>query len=283
MADNNLNYDASTVNSLLAIVDENKGAFPLDSELSATSEHAVTNKTLYTEIKKLEDASVKNKGYFKTEADLLLAHPTGDVGEIAYIGTASPYAIYAWGDNGWEDTGETHTPEIDLNGYPTKAEMTEIKTDAESAATRAEAMASYTDAASEAATKANEAAAKAEEAAKKVGGVNYMHVFSGATTSVTGTATTLSVDVEITIDTLPSVVMMSIESDQGSTSGEAVVTGIKTADDEIYGSAFVAMGRYATIATKSYTGGKLTLSVSCTFSSTSTSKSLSVGDIGILY
>ncbi len=280
---NNLNYDAATVNALLDVVDSNKGAFPLDSELSATSEHAVTNKTLYTAIKKLEESSVRNKGYFKTLGDLQLAHPTADVGDIAYIGTASPYAIYAWGDNGWEDTGETHTPEIDLNDYPTKEEMIAIKTDAESAATRAEAMASYTDAANTAATKANEAAEKAEAAAKKVGGLNYMHILSGANISETSAATSLTVDVEIAIDTLPSVVMMSVESVQGSAVFVSTLTGFKVDDSIVEGCAFIGVGRSASFVTKSYTGGKLTLSVSCTFASTSTSKSLSVGDIGILY
>ena len=134
---NRLDYDAAAVNTLLGIVNDNRGAFPLDEELSATSEKAVKNKTLYTEISALKSATVKNKGYFKTLDDLQLAHPTGDVGEIAYVGTAAPYAIYLWGDNGWEDTGETHTPEIDFNGFPTKAEMAVLVANAESATTNA--------------------------------------------------------------------------------------------------------------------------------------------------
>lgn len=164
---NTLNYDCSTVNALLAVVDENRGAFPVDTEPSAESGHAIASKAVYEAMRKVEGSTVKCKGYYDTEATLQEKHKVADTGCIAYVGTSAPYKIYEWGDNGWTDTGYTHTPEVDLGKYPTKAEMESIKTSTEQAADRAEKMESYTDAASKAADAANKAAETATAAAKK--------------------------------------------------------------------------------------------------------------------
>ncbi len=222
---NRLDYDAAAVNTQLGIVDKNRGAFPLDDELLATSERAVKNKTLYNEISTLKSATVKNKGYYKTVEDLQLAHPTGDVGEIAYVGTAAPYAIYQWGDNGWEDTGST---EGDRN--------------------------------------------------------QYMAYNANATTSASGTETTLSVEVSIPdVPVLPKMMMLTVQMTTGTTNYKRVVPVHKTGDAALYGNTLMALTFGCTVQAVSYTGTTLTLSVSCTFSSASASKSVNVGDISILY
>lgn len=222
---NRLDYDASAVNTLLGIVDDNRGAFPLDDELLATSEKAVKNKTLYAEISALKSATVKNKGYFKTLEDLQLAHPTGDVGEIAYVGTAAPYAIYQWGDNGWEDTGSTEGDSV-----------------------------------------------------------RYMTYNANATASASGTETSLSVEVSVpNVPTFPKMMMLTAEMINGTTSYKRVVPVHKTGDATLFGSTLMALTYGCTVQAVSYTGTTLTLSVSCAFASTSTTKGLNVGDISIIY
>lgn len=225
MAENKLNYDAAAVNTLLGIVDTNRGAFPLDDELSATSEKAVKNKTLYTEINALKSATVKNKGYFKTLGDLQLAHPVGDVGDLAYVGTASPYAIYQWGDNGWEDTGNTE-------GYH----------------------------------------------------VQYMTYNANVTASASGTDTSLSVEVSVpNVPAFPKMMTLTAEMAVGTTKYKRVVPVHKTGDATLYGCTLMALTYECSVQAVSYTDTTLKLSVSCTFSSASASKSLNVGEISILY
>lgn len=82
------------------------------------------NQKIGQEIDKLKQATYKNKGYFKTLAQLQDAYPTAGIGSKAYVGTNYPYAIYIWESGGWTDSGETGGDEsLDLSQYYTKEEV----------------------------------------------------------------------------------------------------------------------------------------------------------------
>ena len=74
------------------------------------------------DIEKLKSATTKNKGYFKTLEDLKTAYTSTNstVGMIAYVGTTSPYKIYEYKTSDWADTGETHSPSVNLGDYYNK-------------------------------------------------------------------------------------------------------------------------------------------------------------------
>lgn len=76
-------------------------------------------------IEALNYATRKNKGYFKSVDELRNTVPFANKGEIAYVGTTSPYAIYEWNGQ-WVDTGEVHTETVELGNYYTKAETDQI-------------------------------------------------------------------------------------------------------------------------------------------------------------
>lgn len=67
-----------------------------------------------------EKVGEKNRGYYVSLASLNSAHPTGNVGDIAYVGTTAPFNIYTWNGSSWADTGETGgSDDVDLSGtYP---------------------------------------------------------------------------------------------------------------------------------------------------------------------
>ena len=71
-----------------------------------------------TEVESLNYATRKNKGYFATVDALMQSVPTANVGEIAYVGTSSPFFIYKW-ENGWLNTGYEHTDSVELGDYVT--------------------------------------------------------------------------------------------------------------------------------------------------------------------
>lgn len=76
-----------------------------------------------TEITKLQNAAYKNKGYFKTLADLNAAHPSATAGSRAYVGSTYPYSIYLWENGQWRDSGDTGGDEnLQLGDYYTKEE-----------------------------------------------------------------------------------------------------------------------------------------------------------------
>lgn len=58
---------------------------------------------------RLENATYKNKGYYKTVEQLRASFPTPSVGSMAYVGKTYPFAIYLWNNdtNAWEDSGMT--------------------------------------------------------------------------------------------------------------------------------------------------------------------------------
>lgn len=81
------------------------------------------NLKIITEVTKLQDATYKSKGYFKTLSDLQSAFPTAAVGSKAYVGLSYPYAIYLWENNSWVDSGATGGEEaVNLEQFYTKDE-----------------------------------------------------------------------------------------------------------------------------------------------------------------
>ena len=81
------------------------------------------NLKIITEVTKLQGATYKNKGYFKTLADLQSAYPNAGPGSKAYIGVSYPYAIYLWENNSWVDSGVTGGEEsVNLEQFYTKDE-----------------------------------------------------------------------------------------------------------------------------------------------------------------
>lgn len=65
-----------------------------------------------------DKVGAKNRGYYISLESLQTAHPMGTVGDIAYVGTVAPFAIYTWYDTSWMDTGETGgSDEVDLSGF----------------------------------------------------------------------------------------------------------------------------------------------------------------------
>lgn len=81
------------------------------------------NLKIITEVTKLQSATYKNKGYFKTLSDLQSAFPTAAVGSKAYVGLSYPYAIYLWENNSWVDSGATGGEEsVKLDQFYTKDE-----------------------------------------------------------------------------------------------------------------------------------------------------------------
>lgn len=65
-----------------------------------------------------EKVGEKNRGYYVSVESLNAAHATGNIGDIAYVGTTAPFAIYTWNGESWEDTGTTGgIEEVDLSGF----------------------------------------------------------------------------------------------------------------------------------------------------------------------
>ena len=77
---------------------------------------------------KLGNSTYKNKGYFKTLADLQGQYPTSSIGSIAYVGTSYPFSIYLWNETtgAWVNSGATGGDEaLNLDNYYTKSEVEE--------------------------------------------------------------------------------------------------------------------------------------------------------------
>ena len=75
---------------------------------------------------RLENATYKNKGYFKTLAELKANILSPSAGCLAYVGTSYPFAIYLWNkdSSSWSDSGLTGgDPNVDLGVYYTKDEI----------------------------------------------------------------------------------------------------------------------------------------------------------------
>lgn len=76
------------------------------------------------DVEKLKYATSKVKGFFKTPEDLKELVKTANVGEIAYVGESSPYAIWEWKNNKWADTGVMENGiKVNMSNYYNKAEV----------------------------------------------------------------------------------------------------------------------------------------------------------------
>lgn len=70
------------------------------------------NNKISLAIATLENAKLKNKGYFTTVEKLKEAVPNPTIGSKAYVGTSEPYAIYIVENGAWVDSGYTGGDEI---------------------------------------------------------------------------------------------------------------------------------------------------------------------------
>lgn len=70
------------------------------------------NNKISLAIATLENAKLKNKGYFTTKEKLNEAIPNPTIGSKAYVGTSEPYAIYIVENGVWIDSGYTGGDEI---------------------------------------------------------------------------------------------------------------------------------------------------------------------------
>lgn len=80
-------------------------------------------------VTRLEKATYKNKGYFKSLEQLQNAIPVASAGSRAYVGIEHPFAIYEWNTttSSWIDSGTTGGDEsLNLNNYYTKDEAAEM-------------------------------------------------------------------------------------------------------------------------------------------------------------
>lgn len=80
-------------------------------------------------VTRLENATYKNKGYFKSLEQLQSNIPTASAGSRAYVGAEYPFAIYEWDTitKSWVDTGTLGGDEsLNLNNYYTKEEAVEM-------------------------------------------------------------------------------------------------------------------------------------------------------------
>ena len=73
------------------------------------------NNKISLAIATLENAKLKNKGYFTTLEKLNEAIPNPTIGSKAYVGTSEPYAIYIVENGVWVDSGYTGGDEIVAN------------------------------------------------------------------------------------------------------------------------------------------------------------------------
>lgn len=72
------------------------------------------NAKIDVEVTKLQNATYKNKGYFKTVEMLRSAFPSASAGCKAYVGNTYPYSIYIWDTTtySWIDSGDKGSAEV---------------------------------------------------------------------------------------------------------------------------------------------------------------------------
>lgn len=82
------------------------------------------------DVEKLKYATSKVKGFFKTGEELGKAVTQASNGEIAYVGTSSPYQIWEWKTNKWANTGVTEDAiNVNMSNYYNKNEVDSIVKD----------------------------------------------------------------------------------------------------------------------------------------------------------
>ena len=82
------------------------------------------------DVEKIKNATIKNKGYYASVADLTSAFPSAQIGDYAYIGSQAPYQTWHWTIAGWEklndDGGNIN---VELNNYYPKPDIDEKLSD----------------------------------------------------------------------------------------------------------------------------------------------------------
>lgn len=85
------------------------------------------NSKINEAVTKLEHATYKNKGYFRTLADLQASVPTPSKGSRAYVGNQYPYQVYIEENGSWVDSGTTGGDEnIDLTKIYLKDDIIDL-------------------------------------------------------------------------------------------------------------------------------------------------------------
>lgn len=75
-------------------------------------------------VTRLENATYKNKGYYRTLEDLQSAIPAPGVGSLAYVGSTYPFAVYLWNGTSWENSGMTGgDPSVNLDNLYMKDDI----------------------------------------------------------------------------------------------------------------------------------------------------------------
>ena len=75
-------------------------------------------------ITRLEFATYKNKGYYRTLEDLQSAIPMPGVGSLAYVGSTYPFTVYLWNGTSWENSGMTGgDPSVNLDNVYMKDDI----------------------------------------------------------------------------------------------------------------------------------------------------------------
>lgn len=79
------------------------------------------------DVEKLKYSTSKVKGFFKTGKDLNEIVKQASVGEIAYVGTSSPYQIWSWDGSKWMNTESTENViNVNMSNYYDKNEINEM-------------------------------------------------------------------------------------------------------------------------------------------------------------
>lgn len=76
--------------------------------------------TLNAAILQIKGATTRNKGFYSTPEALIAAVPTGQLGDVAYVGAPEALAIWEWNGSEWVDSGNVGSIDVDLNEYYTK-------------------------------------------------------------------------------------------------------------------------------------------------------------------
>ena len=74
-------------------------------------------------VTRLEHATYKNKGYFRTLDDLKASVPTPSKGSRAYVGNSYPYQVYVEGNGEWVLSGTLDDESINLENVYTKDDI----------------------------------------------------------------------------------------------------------------------------------------------------------------
>lgn len=79
--------------------------------------------TIDSDLKKVKNATTRNKGYFSSDTELKSAFPSANMGDIAYVGSAYPYQTWSWNGSAWEKKNDAGGEEsVNLGNYYTKEE-----------------------------------------------------------------------------------------------------------------------------------------------------------------